>query len=97
METPYSAYTRHCMRFYTRYPQPKFHSDVERQNWNACDQALQEFEEAEKELLVTLYRDYTTISHGVYKLSIDCNIKRNTIWKLINDLEYKIAKRRNMV
>ena len=46
---------------------------------------------------MTVYREGDTIPDNVYKVSVDRNIKQDTIWKLINELERKVAKRRNLI
>lgn len=97
MRTFYSEYVQHCMRFYARHPRPKFRSDADKQNWNACDNALKGFTDKERDILMTVYREGGTIPDNVYKLSVDRNIKQDTIWKLINELERKVAKRRNLI
>jgi len=85
------------MRFYARHPRPKFRSDADKQNWNACDNALKGFTDKERDILMAVYREGDTIPDNVYKLSVDRNIKQDTIWKLINELERKVAKRRNLI
>lgn len=97
MRTFYSEYVQHCMRFYARHPRVKFRSDADKQNWNACDNALKGFTDKERDILMAVYREGDTIPDNVYKLSVDRNIKQDTIWKLINELELKVAKRRNLI
>lgn len=97
MRTFYSEYVQHCMRFYSRHSNPKFRSEADKQNWHACDNALKGFTDKERDILMTVYREGDTIPDNVYKLSVDRNIKQDTIWKLINELERKVAKRRNLI
>lgn len=97
MRTYYSEYIQHCMRFYTRYPHPKFHSNADKQNWYACESVLRGFTDSERDILLFIYREGDTIPDNVYRASVDRNIKQDTIWKLINELERKIAKRRNLI
>lgn len=97
MRTFYSEYVQHCMRFYARHPRPKFRSDADKHNWNACDSAMKGFTDKEQDILMTVYREGDTIPDNVYKVSVDRNIKQDTIWKLINELERKVAKRRNLI
>lgn len=97
MRTFYSEYVQHCMRFYARHPRPKFRSDADKQNWNACDSAMKGFTDKEQDILMTVYRECDTIPDNVYEVSVDRNIKQDTIWKLINELERKVAKRRKLV
>lgn len=97
MKTFYSEYVQHCMRFYARYAHPKFRSDADKQNWKACDSVIKGFTDKEQSFFMMIYREGDTISDNVYKLSVDRNINQDTIWKLINELEYKIAKRRGLI
>ena len=97
MITFYSEYVRHCMRFYTRHPHPKFLSDADKQNWNACDSVLKGFSPSEVDILMTVYREGDTIPDSIYKVSVDRNIKQDNIWKLVNELERKVAERRNLI
>ena len=97
MRTFYSEYVQHCMRFYARLSNPKFRSDADKQNWNACDSAMKEFSDTDRDILMAVYSNGDTIPDNVYKVSVDRNIKQDVIWKLINELERKVAKRRNLI
>ena len=97
MKNFYSDYIQHCMRFYARYPHPKFRTDADKQNWEACDHALKSFDKEEREMLLTIYREGDTIADNVYKMSLDMSIKQDSIWKLLHELERKIAKRRGLL
>lgn len=97
MRTFYSEYVQHCMRFFVRHPSPKFKSDADKQNWKACESALEGFTDEEKELLIAVYIENDTIPDNVYKVSTENNVKQDTLWKLINELERRVAKRRNLI
>lgn len=97
MRTFYSEYIQHCMRFYARHPHPKFRSDADKQNWYACESVLRSFTNSEKDILLFIYREDDTIPDNVYRASMDRNIKQDKIWALVNELERKIAKRRNLI
>lgn len=97
MRTYYSEYVQHCMRFYVRHPSPKFRCDADKQNWKACDSALDGFTDKEKKLLIAVYTENDTLPDNVYKVATDNSIKQDTIWKLINELERRVAKRRNLI
>lgn len=97
MRTFYTQYVQHCMRFYTRHPHPKFRSDADKQNWNACNSALKGFSPSEVDILMTVYREGDTVPDNIYKVSVDRNIKQDNIWKLVNELERKVAKRRGLL
>lgn len=97
MRTFYSEYVQHCMRFFVRHPSPKVKSDADKQNWKACESALEGFTDKEKELLIAVYTENDTIPDNVCKVSTENSIKPDTIWKLINELERRVAKRRNLI
>lgn len=97
MKTFYSEYVQHCMRFYARHPYPKFHTDIDKQNWYPCENALKAFNDIERELLITIYRPCDTIPDNVYHMSVERKISQDVIWKLISKLEYKIAKKRSLI
>ena len=90
----YSAYIEHCMRFYARYKKPEFfRSDADKKNWLACDNALKNFSAEDRERILILYRE----GDNVYYLAKKENINQDALWKLIGDLERKIAKRRGLI
>ena len=89
MRTFYSEYVQHCMRFYARHTNPKFRSDA--------DSALKGFTDKEQEMLLTIYREGDTIPDNIYNLSVALEIKQDILWKLVNELERKVAKRRGLV
>lgn len=97
MRAFYSEYVQHCMRFYARHPRPFFHSEADKKNWNACESALKTFNDYERAMLMIIYSEGDTIPDNVYQLSVKMNISQDIIWKLINELERKIAKRRNLI
>ena len=97
MRTFYSEYVQHCMRFYSRHSNPKFRSEADKQNCHACDSALKGFTDKERDMLLTVYREGDTIPDNIYNLSVALNIKQDIIWKLVNELERKVAKRRGLV
>lgn len=97
MKTYYSDYAQHCMRFYARHPRPKFHSDADKKNWFACENALKEFSDSEKDILLFIYREGDTVPDNIYRVSVDRNIKQDKVWALINKLEQRIAKRRGLM
>jgi hypothetical protein len=98
MKSFYSEYVQHCMRFYARHPHPKFRSEADKKNWIACDLAVKGFTEEQQNILMAIYRDGdTAITDYVHKVSIERNVKQDLIWKLINELERKVAKRRGLL
>lgn len=97
MRTFYSEYVQHCMRFYARHSNPKFKSDADKQNWKACESALKGFSDEEVDILLTIYRGGDTIPDNIYSLCRERNIKQDIVWRLVNEIERKVAKRRNLI
>ena len=97
MKTYYSEYVQHCMRFYARHPNPKFRSETDKQNWLACQKAMDSFTTEEEEIIKFVYREGDTISDNIYNKSLELNIKQDIVWQLINKLEHKVAKLRKLI
>lgn len=93
----YSDYVNHCLRFYARHEKPEFHSEADKNNWAACKEALDTFTASERTMLIEIYSNGDTIPDNVYQISKEKEIKQDTIWKLINELERKVAKRRGLL
>lgn len=97
MRTFYSEYVNHCLRFYARHPLPLFHSESDKKNWNACERALKSFSDSDRDIILTIYIEGDTIPDNVYQLAKSRSMEQDSIWKLINDLERKVAKRRGLI
>lgn len=98
MRAYYSEFVNHCIRFYVRYPQPRFHSDTDKKNWNACDNALKSFNDADKKTIFDIYNngdDFLTESIACVAKARQC--KPGAIWKLIEDFERRVAKKRGLL
>ena len=93
----YSEYVSHCLKFYVRHPNHKFHSDADKNNWNACEAAFKEFTDSEKEILFYIYNKGDAIPNNVYQIAKAKRIKQDSIWALLNSLEKKVAERRGLV
>lgn len=87
----------HGLRFYARHPKPIFHNDAVKKNWVACESTLKEFNDYDKAMLMAIYSEGDTIADNVYQLAKARNINQDTIWKLVNELEKKVAKRRGLI
>lgn len=93
----YSEYVNHCLRFYARYPRPKYHSEADKKNWRACDNSLKTFPDREREILLFVYREGDSIPDNVYQIAKTKKIDQDSVWKLINELERKVAKKRGLL
>lgn len=97
MKTFYSDYVNHCLRFYSRHTDPEFRSEADKLNWLACKEALAEFNEKDRETLTTIFREGDTIPDNVYQMAKSLNTKQDGIWRLVSDLERKVAKKRGLI
>lgn len=97
MKTYYSDFVNHCLRFYARHPEAKFKTDTEKKNWLSCDSVLNGLPETDRNTLVAIYSDGDTLADCVYKQAKKRGVKQDYIWKLIGDVERKIAKRRGLL
>ena len=97
MKTFYSDYVRHCMRFHVKHPHPEFHSDVDKQNWLACESVLKKFSDEDAEILKAIYAQGDTLADAIYNVSFHQGLTQDHVWKLVNSLERKIAKRRGLI
>lgn len=97
MRTFYSEYVQHCMRFYSRHSDPEFRTEVDKLNWKACESALKGFADKDRELLLEIYKRQETVSEGICNIANAKSLNQNDLWKLVGDLERKVAKRRNLI
>lgn len=95
--TFYSEYVNHCLRFYARHDNPKFRTEADKRNWLACEDAIETFSDSDQELLLYIYREGDTIPDNIYQLSKSKDMSQDTIWKLVNELEKKVAKKRGLL
>lgn len=94
----YSEYVRHCLRFYTRnLQQPRFKSDVDKNNWLSCASVLKDYGEKDCDVLVAVYSGYDTLADNVYEIAKKLGINQAIIWDMMKDFERKIAKRRGLI
>lgn len=94
----YSDYVRHAMRFYSRNVQiAYFKSEVDKINWLACHKAMNNYSERDKDILITVYQGFDTLSDNVYVVAKKYNIDQTIIWDMMKGLERKIAKRRKLI
>ena len=111
MKAFYSEYVRHCMKFYTRHPRPDFKNEIDRLNWQACDCALESYPAAQRRIFRAVYSSDDTmpdnervtwalcaqLPDNVYQAAKELGVDQSAIWKLIKDLERRIAKRRMLI
>jgi hypothetical protein len=93
----YTEYVKHCLRFYVRHGNPKFHTEADKHNWQACEEALNTFSDSDREMLMAVYQGGDTIPDNIYQLAKDKDISQDCVWRLVNELERKVAKRRGLL
>lgn len=95
----YSEYVRHCLRFYARYEKPLvFRTDVDRLNWEACEDALSLASPRVQKLAVAIYKQESmNIAEAVNKVSHDTNTDRVLLWSIVKRLEKNVAIARGLI
>lgn len=94
----YSDYVRHAMRFYSRnIGKQTFKTDADKQNWLACDKAIKDYSDRDKNILVAVYGGYDTLPDNVYNISNKYHINQNIIWDMLKEFERKLAKKRGLI
>jgi hypothetical protein len=94
----YSDYVKHSLRFYTRnLSLSKFKSEADKKNWFACHNAIKDYPDRDKNILISVYSGYDTLPDEVYNASIKYHIDQNKIWDMMKDFERKVAKRRGLM
>ena len=94
----YSEFVRHCLRFYSRNLHLKqFKSDIDKQNWIACDDVIRSYCDRDRDIIVMTYGEFDTLSDNVYNTARKLGIHQAIIWDMMKDLERKIAKRRGLI
>ena len=98
MKTFYSEYAQHAMKFYINYPNlTEFRSEMDRENWEACRDALKVFDEHDKELILSIYGRKEIISVAVRQTGAQFGVSEFVLWKLVKDFEHGFAKRRGLI
>lgn len=94
----YTDYVRHCMRFYARNTnKPRFNTEVDKNNWYACQKAIERYSEQDKDILVRVYGAYDTLADNVYEVAKTNNIDQDIIWDMLKDFERNVAKKRGLI
>lgn len=97
-KTYYSEYVTHCLKFYAKHPQPEqFRSITDERNWKACEEAVKTLSHTDKDMLLRIYSEGDTVPDTIYKIAKEQGIDQNKIWKLVHNIEHKIAKKRGLL
>lgn len=94
----YSDYVRHSMRFYSRnLSLSSFNTEVDKKNWYACHNAIKDYSEEDKHILISVYSGRDTLPDEVYNTAKSLNINQAKIWDMMKSFERKVAKRRGLL
>lgn len=93
----YSEYVNYYLRFYTRNSNPVFYSEVSKLNWEICDKVLSNLPTEEREIVMSVYQQTCFLGEAVERISRERKMSNKTVWRIINDTTYKVAKERGLV
>lgn len=93
----YTDYARHCLRFYTRYKNPKFKRKSDENNWNAADKVYQKLSDEDKNTVDFVYGQKDTIADNVFALANERGCEQNAIWNAIAQIEEKVGYERGLL
>jgi hypothetical protein len=86
------------MRFYARNTnKPRFNTEVDKNNWYACQRAIERYSDEEKEILIQVYSMRDTLADNVYEIAKTKGIDQNIIWDMLKELEHSIARKRGLI
>jgi hypothetical protein len=93
----YSDYVNHSLRFYARYKEPVFKSEVDRLKWESCDKAFENLDPKFKSPILEIYRQHDYFNDNVQRACIKHDIAVYQMWDIINTLEREVAKNRGLI
>ena len=101
MKRWYSECVRHFLAEYVPSIEigscPKFKSEAEKTNWVACHEVLKTLHPKDLELVAEMYRRGDTLADKIYFLASTRNTSQRDFWRLADDVEYRIAKKRGLI
>ena len=97
-EPTYTLYVRHCLRFYTRYPNiTQFRNETDRLNWQACHNAMQNYSTLYRDILTYIYSEGDTLADNVYVISKKYGASQDAIRALMREFERVVAEERGLL
>lgn len=94
----YSEYVNHMLRFYARFPEiSAFKNKTDKENWITVKTILDNLSDAERNVIIEVYKRRDTLSDNVYELSKELGINQDIIWTILNKVTRKIAKERELI
>ena len=94
-----------CVRYFlTQYistldvgTTPKFKSPAEKANWMACNEVMSSLDHHDLKLACDIYRRGDTVADNIYRIATARRVSQGYYWKLVDDIEYKIAQKRGLI
>ena len=94
-----------CVRYFlTQYistldvgTTPKFKSPAEKANWMACNEVMRTLDPHDLKLACDIYRRGDTVADNIYRIATARRGSQGYYWKLVDDIEYKIAQKRGLI
>lgn len=101
MRKYYTEYVRHCLRFYVTTMDigtaPHFNSEVDKNNWVACYQAVKNYSPENLEIIKEIYSPGDTIPDKIYNLAKNLGVSQTPISTMLDKLERDVAKKRGLI
>lgn len=95
----YSGYVNHMLNFYIQSPHIEFfRSDVDRNNWVACDRVYSRLNALERSVLYLTHGNNAEAGRArVQNFADQKGISVQDIWKIEHRIQYKVAVERGLV
>ena len=101
MKRWYSECVRHLLAEYIQTcdigTSPKFNNEAERINWLACHEVMTTLSQKDFEIVVEMYRRGDTLADKIFSLATARRTSQRYFWNLADDVEYRIAKKRDLI
>ena len=101
MKRYYREFVRHCLSYYVSTLEigtsPKFKSAADRANWVSCQAVAINLDPDDLALMCEIYGPGDTIPDKIYHLSKARRQSQSYLWGFVEELEYKVAKKRGLI
>ena len=95
-KTYYTDYARHCLKFYSRYPNKRlFNTEAEREDYLSAHMAFEVYPKY-RPMLIEIYGGRDTLEDNVYNASQTYGVAQDDIWHLMSKIELTVAKARGL-
>jgi hypothetical protein len=92
---------RYCLRKYVETldvgTAPRFATEIDKLNWVSCHDVVSKLSSSEQQLVQYLYGPGDTLPDKIYHIAQAKRTTQGPLWKLVDEVEYSIAKQRGMI